>query len=376
MERMTGSLADRLSSGPLDPAVACRVVCDVAGALQYAHDRGVLHRDVKPENILFADDTVKLADFGIAKLLEQPEGLTMTGTVVGTPAYLAPEVALGEEASAASDVYALAVVLYELLAGRLPYPSRPTAAAALLQRVNEDPVALAEVAPSVPAELAAAVMRAMARDREERFASATAFAEAIAPFARGATTGPVPVGVAAGPAADSSDGAVPVADNATQAPMGVVVRPGLPAPKRRRGLLVGAIAAVVLLAGGIVAALVASGGGDGTDAASVTTTLEAVAPTSSGGLATTLATTTVPPTTLVTNTATTSPAFGALTEANTKFRAFCSSRLTEEQCQCAMDRLPRELSAQAYIDVANDLASTGRTNRPNAVAIMAQCAAS
>lgn len=359
-----GSLADRAGGAPLDTATACAVTAQIAAALQYAHEHGVLHRDVKPENILFTTTGVaKLADFGIAKLVEQDSGLTTTGMVVGTPAYLAPEVAMGEPATPAADVYALGAVLYELLAGRRPYPARPTAAAALLQRVNEDPTPLAETAPHVPDALVTVVTRAMARDPGARFASAGALAGALRPFAEGAV-------------AIAEAGEVPSTDRPsdddeagrTQAPMGVVRPEGLPRRGRRWGVVVAAGVAVLALVIGAVALV---GGGDDEPADATPETA------STTSLASTSGPTTSAPSTTDASGATGgsgSPGFTVLTDATTKFRGICADKsYTEAQCTCAIDRIQREVGLAAFVDVTTDLVRTGRTNRPNAVAIMAQC---
>jgi hypothetical protein len=340
-----GSLADRATT-PMPTGEACAIAMTIASALQHAHDRGVLHRDVKPDNVLFTTDGVaKLADFGIAKLVEQPTRLTMTGTVVGTPAYMAPEVALGEEAGPAADVYALGVVLYELLAHRLPYPERSTAAAALLQRVNEDPAPLQETAPHVPPALAEVVMRAIARNPADRFTSAGALAAALSPF----------TSAAAAPDAPST----PAAAHPTMAPLGVVVPERLPVARSRRRTRVGATAvALVLVVVVAVVAVLSGGGGDG----------ETTGATEAGG------------TTTASVTSTSAEAGGPnailemLTDATARFRTFCQQNYTAAQCQCAIDRIQREIGLAAFVDVTNDLATTGRTNRSNAVAIIAQCA--
>src|SRR5664279_2665449 len=117
-----GSLRDRLKAGPVPLAVASSWIVQLSDALDAAHAAGVLHRDVKPANVLLGkDDRLFLADFGIAKLLESQTGLTATGVVVGTPIYMAPEQAQGHPASPATDRYALAVVAFEILAGRPPF---------------------------------------------------------------------------------------------------------------------------------------------------------------------------------------------------------------------------------------------------------------
>ncbi len=350
-----GSLAARAEAG-LDAGEACAVIVSVAGAVQHAHERGVLHRDIKPDNVLFTTDGVaKLADFGIAKLVEQPENLTMTGTVVGTPAYMAPEVALGEEAGPEADVYALGVVLYELLAGRPPFPPRPTAAAALLQRVNDDPAPLRDVAPELPPELATVAMRAIARERVDRIASAAELADALRPFVHAVGHRPI---------AAATDARV---SQPTVAPRGLPTPAPPPARPRRRPLLIGAAVLVVVVAVAALA-LLASGGSDDPDPTAL-----------AGATGPTVATTEVTTTTEAPagnpggpgNQ--TSPGLAVLADATTRFRTSCEVNYSAEQCQCAIDRIQREIGLSAFVDIANDIATNGRTNRPNAVAIMAQC---
>ena len=145
MELVEGrSLADALEDGPLTPEDAAAVGAQVAAALAYAHGRGVVHRDVKPGNVLLGGDgRVKLADFGIARLLGDTARHTRTGTAIGTAAYLAPEQVRGEDVTGAADTYALGLVLLEALTGRRAFPGSPTEAAlARLQRDPEVPAGL------------------------------------------------------------------------------------------------------------------------------------------------------------------------------------------------------------------------------------------
>ncbi len=155
--------------------------------LQYAHDRGILHRDVKPQNLLLsADGVLKVGDFGIAKLLDATgSGVTQPGMVLGTPAYIAPEQISGDALTPAADVYGAGVVLYELLCGELPYPSLGNPVAELRQRVHDDPVPLRRRAPYVPEALAAITERALRRDPDERFSSAAELGAAVAAAADG-----------------------------------------------------------------------------------------------------------------------------------------------------------------------------------------------
>jgi eukaryotic-like serine/threonine-protein kinase len=182
MELVEGpSLADRLRErGALTPAEAVTIAASVLEALQAAHARGLVHRDVKPSNVLLpADGGVKLADFGIAKALDDAtSSLTATGMVIGTPRYLAPEQAAGEPATVASDLYALGAVLFECLTGRPPFDAESPLAIALAHQREPVP-AVREHAPEVPPALAAAVQRALAKEPGNRFADAAAMRDAL-----------------------------------------------------------------------------------------------------------------------------------------------------------------------------------------------------
>jgi non-specific serine/threonine protein kinase len=188
MERLTGGTLGSYARAGLDAPDACAAVLSICSALQYSHERGILHRDVKPENALVADDGVlKMTDFGIAKVLGGVEtSLTRTGFVLGTPAYMAPEQAEGSDPGPDTDVYAAGTILYELLAGRLPFDRDQNVLQMLYRRINVEPHPLSQVAPRVPAELAEVVMRALRRDRADRYASAEEFGIAVAKAATNA----------------------------------------------------------------------------------------------------------------------------------------------------------------------------------------------
>src|SRR5689334_19145355 len=123
MELLTGgSLGELIRRGPLSIQEASRLLDHIASALDYAHRRGVIHRDLKPQNVLLDEDrNAFLTDFGIAKLLDENTALTQSGTSIGTPAYMAPEQWQGLPVDARTDVYALAIILYEMLTGKLPF---------------------------------------------------------------------------------------------------------------------------------------------------------------------------------------------------------------------------------------------------------------
>lgn len=182
-----GTLGDRMDTRALTPQEACAVAVSVAGALHYAHQRGILHRDVKPANVMFAaDGTAKLGDFGIAKVLESSAGLTATGSIMGTPAFMAPEQATGSALGPATDVYAAGIVLYQMLAGCLPFDGSGEVIAQLYQHVNQAPRPLREAAPDVPTELAAVVHRALEKDPNDRYATAEDLGLAVAEAAAAA----------------------------------------------------------------------------------------------------------------------------------------------------------------------------------------------
>ena len=168
--------------GLLEPRFAAEIGIQACSGLDYAHRRGIIHRDVKPGNLMIvgdllvgdADLTVKLTDFGIARAIEQTR-ITQVGSVVGTAAYLSPEQVRGEEATPATDVYALGVVLYQFLTGRLPYEGSTLAELAVRQQ-NERPLPPSTYNDEVPEPLGAAVLRALESDTNRRYASAGEFA--------------------------------------------------------------------------------------------------------------------------------------------------------------------------------------------------------
>jgi serine/threonine protein kinase/tetratricopeptide (TPR) repeat protein len=164
---------------PLEEAV--RIACDVAGALDSAHRHGVIHRDVKPENILFQDGHAAVADFGVARAMKRTEGTRSTdpGFAVGTPEYMSPEACAGEgDLDARSDQYALGCVCYEMLAGRPPFTAA-TPQAVVARHLADTVPPLTTVRPDVPANVAQAVMKALAKAPADRFPSAQAFADAL-----------------------------------------------------------------------------------------------------------------------------------------------------------------------------------------------------
>jgi serine/threonine-protein kinase len=178
MEYVPGRTLEGL--GPLPAGEAVALALQACRGLAHAHEQGLVHRDVKPQNLLLRDDgTLKVADFGIARAAEAT-ALTQVGTVLGTAAYLSPEQALGETVTPATDVYALGAVLYELLTGRPPYELESLADLAAKQQEGAI-VPVAELAPEVPRRVEDTVMRALARNPAYRPASAEALAHELAP---------------------------------------------------------------------------------------------------------------------------------------------------------------------------------------------------
>jgi tetratricopeptide (TPR) repeat protein len=173
------TLLDQRSHLPLDEAVA--IALDVAGALDYAHQRGIVHRDIKPENILLEEGQAVVSDFGIARARDAAESSTLTSEhmVVGTPRYMSPEQRIaGEPVDARSDIYSLGLLLYEMLAGESPVTG-PTPAHPAVRRAARPLRGLRQIRPAVARGIERALDQAMARDPAERFADMKTFAEAL-----------------------------------------------------------------------------------------------------------------------------------------------------------------------------------------------------
>jgi tetratricopeptide (TPR) repeat protein len=173
-----GTLAGRLAGTPQPARPAAELVATLARAMHGAHQAGIMHRDLKPSNVLFdRDGTPKIADFGLAKRLEQKEGPTETGQIVGTPSYMAPEQARGQtrKVGPAADVYALGAILYEMLTGRPPFKA-PTPLETARQVVEEEPVSPSRLQSKVPRDLETICLKCLAKEPPKRYADAAALA--------------------------------------------------------------------------------------------------------------------------------------------------------------------------------------------------------
>ena len=181
------SLAARVSDGPLPPREAAEIVCTVAVAVQYAHDHGVIHRDLKPGNVLLdKDGKPRVTDFGLAKLIENGSDLTGTGQILGTPSYMAPELAAsqGNAAGPTVDVYALGAILYEMLTGRPPFRGE-TALETLDQVRSAEPIPPHRLRPGMPRELETICLKCLHKDSARRYAGAGALAEDLGRYLEG-----------------------------------------------------------------------------------------------------------------------------------------------------------------------------------------------
>jgi eukaryotic-like serine/threonine-protein kinase len=248
-----GSLADRLRRGPLPPAEAVDIAEQLSRALAEAHSQHVIHRDVKPANILLgADGRVKVGDFGVARLADGSSH-GAAATAIGTPRYMSPEQASGARISAASDVYGVGVVLYEMLTGRPPFLG-DSAVEVAVRHLNDPPPPLPA---NVPPELVAVVERALAKEPEQRFADGAAIADALAAIPAGVLRSPpavTPQPAPAEPTAPTSAMRTRVAEPATRVAKPAANRTRHRAGRRRLAaliaLLVIAVGLVLLLTGG------------------------------------------------------------------------------------------------------------------------------
>lgn len=293
MEYVDGiTLAEHLkrNQGKLTPKGAARIAAEVAAALAFAHRAGVVHRDIKPGNILIARNTaIKVVDFGIARAMDAAHdaGLTQDGAVMGTATYFSPEQAKGEALDPRSDLYSLGVVLYEMVAGRPPFVGE-TALATAYKQVNEMPAPLRQFAPDVPRPYEAIVAKCLTKVLEKRYdtadqlrddlrryladqpvlaleqARAEASGQVTAPADAPTTMLPPVTGETAPVASDEGTTVMP----STMAPSPMAPKPGVATldddePRNRTKYIAGAVAAGVVLLAGIIFVVVSVMGSSG-----------------------------------------------------------------------------------------------------------------
>jgi serine/threonine-protein kinase len=275
MELVDGQPLSALLRGgrPLDPDVVRDLMAQTADALGAAHRAGIVHRDVKPANLLVTPDRrIKITDFGIARASDGL-GLTRTGQVMGTPQYLSPEQARGGTATPASDVYSLGVVAFECLAGHRPFDADSPVATALAHL--NDPVP--DLPPSVPADLAAVVRRAMDKDPAQRYVDGDAFAAALRTPVSEAATAYVPPVVPPGASTQATQ-VLPPVPPADPTPTPTADQQPSTADRRRTWLVV--LLVVALVAAIVLVAVLVAKANDGGDEPTATDTTSS-APTTS-----------------------------------------------------------------------------------------------
>src|SRR5271165_5549763 len=235
--------------GALDPATAIEIVVQILRAARFAHRRGVIHRDLKPHNVILDEEgRARVTDFGIARA--GASDMTLTGSIMGTAQYLSPEQAQGQAVSVASDLYSVGVILYELLTGVVPFEGE-TAVAIAFKQVSAEPFPPSALNPALPATLDAIVLRALAKDPAQRYADADEF---IAALQQARLALPLSAGAPAAP----QDGLHPGTGPLLMPAAPYAEEPASPAGDHRRLWLWSAVAALVVAA--VVLAIVLSSG--------------------------------------------------------------------------------------------------------------------
>jgi eukaryotic-like serine/threonine-protein kinase len=246
-----GNLAGRMSQGPLDRATALRFLRGIAAGLDYAHLQGIVHRDVKPANVLLErDETPVLADFGLAKMLQGSSVKSMTGVTTGTPAYMAPEQVTGQQVGPAADRYSLATIAYEMLTGSIPFEGLGVLEL-LYAHVHQDPARPSSLKPELNESVDAVIMRGLAKDPRSRWGSCDAFVTALAAALGAKAAPPVERTIAIAPTAESTDSTPLFAPPPATVPSPVwppAAEAAARGRSRTRRYIIAAIAVIALLA--------------------------------------------------------------------------------------------------------------------------------
>jgi serine/threonine-protein kinase len=275
------------SEGRLEPARAVAIVTQVASALDAAHARSLVHRDVKPANVLIAlgagfegIDHAYLSDFGLTKSTDSRSGLTKTGTFMGTVDYVAPEQIAGKDVDGRADQYALACVLFECLTGRIPFP-RQEDTAAMFAHLQEPPPRVTEANPTLPAAIDDVIARGMAKEPDERYATCMELARTARAALGLGQTSPVGVPMAEGATLSSSSPTLPPTPSKVVPPPGALAPPAPPGGggRSKTPVMVGAAIATVVVA---AIAFVALGGGDEEEPAASGSVTAPTGPTATG----------------------------------------------------------------------------------------------
>lgn len=278
-----GALEDLIDEGPLQLHRIEKVLREVSGALDYAHRQGVIHRDIKPGNILIdSEGHALLADFGIVKLSEGGANLTGSG-VIGTPAYMAPEQAQGMEVDSRVDIYALGVVVYQMLTGEQPFVAESTMQL-VLKVIQEDPPSVLDIVDGLPETLGAVMDRVLTKDPNDRYQTASEFAEAFSEAIRGSTEVQAAVRVPARPAPAAATEADPGATEAfaPESSAAPTVMPGETGQTviMHQGpsstVLLGGVAIIAIAMVLVVLVVVNNGGGSDDDPSDATATAQVV----------------------------------------------------------------------------------------------------
>ncbi|MCK4900907.1 MAG: serine/threonine protein kinase, partial [Anaerolineales bacterium] len=266
-----GSIAERLRQSPLSVEETSRIILRLAPALDAAHARGIIHRDLKPGNILFDQyGNAFLSDFGIARIIQQSSA-TLTGeSVIGTPAYMSPEQVQGEKAiDGRSDIYALGVLIYQMLTGQVPYSSE-TSTKVMMMHILEPVPDVLETRADLPLACQSVIAKAMAKDPEDRFATTDELAIALEIAAKGGETAQTtriipqedPTIVSVKPAKTGEIASLPI----TPATQSGIAATQIPSKKRKRSplIILGIILLVILCGGTIIISGLAYVGTQGT----------------------------------------------------------------------------------------------------------------